>query len=369
MAVTEVTEMWSRRTSSKQSQDGKTFSVRYASAYQVVHTADTTQDEILLAAGLPRLRDLYPGSSYTYCTRVGEVKTVGPVFSIVPVQWEGEISATGGSPLDQKAKWSIENVVTLEETDVDGFGYALTNTIGEPVKGLTREVWDWKLNLSQNFLSFNSYALEQYAHAVNSDNFGPPGNVWPPGTARLQGGLKIEPTDDNALGYFKVSANVLFRSPINTLPIRSGGWRYRNEGNYERTGTKVTCAASPTGNTAAGYAITSSGGAVTAIAVTNPGSGYASAPAVTITSDTGGTGATATATLVGDRVSGVSVGAGGSSYKSKIIRAVDDNKQPVNKPVLLAANGERLDNSDSAFFIERPRYPYALPFALLGFNF
>lgn len=369
MSVSEVTEMWSRQRSSVASRDGKTFTVRYSSAYQVVHSADATEDEILYADGVPQLRDGYQGNQYIPCTKVGDTQPVGPIMTIVPVEWEGEVSRNNGSPLDQRAAWSLENVVSLEETDVDGYGYPLTNSIGEPVKGLVREVWDWKLTLSQNFLAFNSYALEQYSHAVNSDNFGPPGNIWPPGTARLQGGLKISPTDDEALGYFKVGATILFRSPINTTPSRSWWWRYRNEGNYERVGTNVTFGASPTGNTAAGYAITNGSGVVTAIAVTNPGSGYTAAPTVTITSSTGGSGASATAVLDGERVASVTIGAGGTSYKSKIKRAVDDNKEPFSKPVLLAADGTRLDDSDSAVFLERPRYPYALPFSLLGFIF
>lgn len=368
MTITDVSEMWSSRTSSKQSDDGKTFKVTYAAAYNVVHTADTTENQILLATGIPRLRDGYGGNPYIPCTSVSASK-VGPILSIVSVNWAGEISEDGGTPVDQKAKWKLTSMVSQEETDTDGLGYPITNTIGEPVDGLKKDIWDWKLDISQNYSAYNSYALEQYANAVNSDYFGPPGNIWPPGTAKIQS-ISVEPSDDDDIGYFKTQISILFRSPVNTTPLRSWWWRYRNEGNYERTGTTVTFSSPTTGNTAAGYAIASSGGAITAIAVTNPGSGYTSAPTVTITSSTGGTGATATATINSNgRVTGVSIGAGGSGYKSKLVRAVDSNKEPVSKPVLLAADGTRLDNSDSAFFNERPRYSYYLPFSSLGFNF
>ena len=54
---------------------------------------------------------------------------------------------------------------------------------------------------------------------------------------------------------------------------------------------------------------------VSGITVTAGGSGYTSAPAVTI-SGGGGTGATATSTLTGGAVTSASVGAAGSGYTS-----------------------------------------------------
>lgn len=59
--------------------------------------------------------------------------------------------------------------------------------------------------------------------------------------------------------------------------------------------------------------VTISGGAITAIAVANGGSGYTSPPVVTITKG-GGTGATATAVLTGGVVTGFTIDNGGSSY-------------------------------------------------------
>ncbi len=62
-------------------------------------------------------------------------------------------------------------------------------------------------------------------------------------------------------------------------------------------------------------AATFAGGAVTAIAVTNGGSGYTTPPVVRITGG-GGTGATATATLTGGVVTAITVVTGGSGYTS-----------------------------------------------------
>ena len=63
------------------------------------------------------------------------------------------------------------------------------------------------------------------------------------------------------------------------------------------------------------YKVSAISGSVTSITVTAVGSGYTSAPTVTI-SGGGGTGATATATLTGNTVTGITVTAVGSGYTS-----------------------------------------------------
>ena len=67
------------------------------------------------------------------------------------------------------------------------------------------------------------------------------------------------------------------------------------------------------GSGAAGYAIVDATGAITAIRVTNGGTGYASAPTVVI-SEPAGAGAAATATVTAGSVSGVTVSAPGSGF-------------------------------------------------------
>ncbi len=59
-------------------------------------------------------------------------------------------------------------------------------------------------------------------------------------------------------------------------------------------------------------------GVVTAITITNPGTGYTSTPTVAI-SGGGGSGATATATLVGTELSAIAVTLGGSGYTSPTV--------------------------------------------------
>jgi hypothetical protein len=82
------------------------------------------------------------------------------------------------------------------------------------------------------------------------------------------------------------------------------------------TGTPVTAGGTgtpaPVNNVTATGTATSSGGAITAITVNNAGSGYSSAPTVTITDSTG-SGAIATATM---QVNAIAVTAGGTGYSA-----------------------------------------------------
>src|SRR5215467_13750517 len=69
------------------------------------------------------------------------------------------------------------------------------------------------------------------------------------------------------------------------------------------------------GNTVATATATISGGTVTGISITNPGSGYTSPPTITFTGGGIG-GATATATISGGTVTGISITNPGSGYTS-----------------------------------------------------
>jgi hypothetical protein len=101
---------------------------------------------------------------------------------------------------------------------------------------------------------------------------------------------------------------------VNTIAITSAGGGY------------VSTAAAPAvtfsapdiaGGIQATGTVVISGGAVTAIAITSGGTGYDTAPTITITTATGdtGSGATATATLTDGVVSAITITAGGSGYK------------------------------------------------------
>lgn len=366
MSISDVKQMWSRQTGSKRSRDGLVYEVTMNSAYQVSHSADATVQEIVNAPGIPELGDLFSEGGVTYqgihCTSVGPPERIGPVFSIVPVTFEGRTPEDlAASPTKIEPKIVYQSVSSTESIDTDIFHRPITNVNGEVVEGMQDDIWDFTLTVQRPFAAVDTYALRLYARSYNSDTF----FGWPPGTASLRS-FSAEPVYQSPLvvSYYNVTAQIMFREPYNTIPLHAWWKRYRNEGYYERAGTTVTLSGGG-GSGATAYAIASAAGAITGIAVTNRGAGYGSAPTVTIASTTGGTGAAATATVSDGRVTGISVTSGGSGYKSKLIRAVDEDKEPVTRPVLLKANGQRELNADNAVWLERPT-KRPMPYNALG---
>lgn len=364
MSISSVTEMWSRQTGGVESPDGQNYSASFASAYQVLHSADATTAEILDAVPV-KLNDQYPAFPGVYCTKVGDRQPQGPILSIVPVSWEGETGESDTSPTSQPPEIEYYSSGTSEASDTDATGFPYTNVNGELVDGVNRDITDMVLNVRRNFISINSTLALQYLDSTNSDTYPVFDDIWQPGQAALQEYRVIPKIVQGIPEYYTVSARIMFRLPYQTSNARAWWARYRNEGLYERVGTTVTFAApGGSGKTAIGYPVVSAG-VVTAIVVTYTGYGYGSAPTVTIT-DATGTGATATAVLTGDRVTSVTIGAGGTGYKTSLVRALDDQKVAVTKPILLKANGTRETNALNAVWIERQKKLYSLSYSALG---
>ena len=74
MAITKVTEMWSRKSSAEESDDGLTIRRTFRRAFQVEHSAGASADEIRTAddgtTDIPSIRDAYPGYSEVFCVAV-----------------------------------------------------------------------------------------------------------------------------------------------------------------------------------------------------------------------------------------------------------------------------------------------------------
>lgn len=367
MTIISVEKMWSRTSTSYSVDKSRKRTIQINEAYQVIHSADATELEILSASGLPRLDSTYPGTTSVFLDTFGSTEKKGLVLTIVPITYNGETGPSGvtDSAVNTPPKIKMVSASSTEPIDIDGYGFPITNTVGEPVEGISKEINDWVLTVQRNFASFNTSTLNQYLDSVNSDLFGfAPLGLWLPGTIALKS-IELEPMLDGRDSYVSAFATFNCRVPYNTVPARAHWARYRNEGFYERTGTSVTFTGGG-GTGAAAYVITNSSGVITNVVVTNRGRDYTSAPTVAFGSP--GTGATATAVInPNGEVTSVTVGSGGSNYKSKVVRAVDDNKEPMTKPVLLKANGTREPNAGSAFFIERPKKSYLLPYSALGF--
>lgn len=355
--------MWSRRNGTYESKDSIAIKYAATTAYSVTHDPDDSEDLILLDPSIPRVNSEHPTKAGVFCTKIRR-EPVGPVMSYVTVEWEGDPGADGqGGPLTQPPKWVWSNTVTSEPVDTDADGIPLCNSNGELKEGFTKEVSDFTLSVTRNFQAINTYALVQYLDSVNSDAWGSPDSIWPAGTAMLRT-FTAEAVTNTANAYYVVNAQIDFRVPYLTIPARAWWYRYRNDGMNVRANTRVTLSGGGATAQATAFAI-SSGGAITSIPVTYGGRGYTSAPTVSITSDTG-SGASATATVSGGRVVSISVGSGGSNYSSKLIRAVDGNKEPEPRPVCLKLDGSREFNPNSAIWIERKKKQYTLPYSALG---
>lgn len=368
MTIDSVTEMWSRRSGVRAvTNGGKGSRIAFRAAYFITHSADAKVPEILDAVPV-KLFDQYSGQ-YAYADQIGDLEPLGPIASIVPVSFSGEGAADnlgGPEAIPPVINWT--NSSTQEPVDTDARGIPFTNSVGDTVEGFSKEVSDQTLTVVRNFASINTYLVNQYLDSVNSDTFAD----WPAGTAAMrQYTADFVSTDAAAgLGYWAVTARIDFRVPYLTIPARAWWYRYRNEGMNVSTGEYVTVAFSGGGATqqAQGYAIVTAG-AISAIVVTDGGHGYTSTPSITITGSVGA-GATATAVMAGSgftrRVDDVTITNGGSGYKVRLVRAVDGNKEPVSRPVLLKWDGRQEYSAKAARFHERPMKQYAFPYNQLG---
>lgn len=364
MTITDVSLTWSGSTGGVDTDDGKTFRVSLSQVYDVVHTADATEAEILADNRLPTVAvSTFPGFDYVWCKRKNITQRKGPILSQVTANYSGEVGPSGSDPTESPPKIKYRNIKVMADADVDARGVPITTVVGEPVDGIQRQINDWQLTVERKYAAVDTQAVHAYLDSTNADSFHVLGDTWAPGTASMTD-YNVEPVFSNEESYFLVRCVIEFRKAYNTVPARAWWHRYRHEGNYVRYGTRVSFTGGG-GTGASGYAI-ASGGAVTSVQIMCRGHGYTSAPSVSFESDTGGSGATATAVLDGDEVSSVSVGAGGSDYKTGVERAVDKNKEPTTKPVLLKANGAMEPDPNNAFWCERPSKQFYLPYTSLG---
>ena len=154
-----------------------------------------------------------------------------------------------------------------------------------------------------------------------------------------------------------------FRYPWKTIPARAWWARVRSEGFYVQTGAAVFITGGG-GYGATAVPIIDGKGRITSIVITNPGTQYLTSPIVTITGgSSGGFGATAVAGVSAGQVITIAVTNPGIGYKRIIERAVDDNDEPVTRPVYINPTTGEQDVIPS--WIEFQRYP-ALPYANLG---
>ncbi len=172
----------------------------------------------------------------------------------------------------------------------------LTDSSGAPVTGSkTFAISIYDAATAGNLLYSESIgAVTLDSNGVYSFQFG---NA---GTSNTQVTETIGTTAGSTLTYTKTLSNTPVLANSITVTDGTNSWS-QSVGN---PGVGATA----TANTIVGFVI----GAT----ITNGGSGYTSAPAVTITG--AGTGATATATLTGDVVTGITINSAGSGYTGAV---------------------------------------------------
>ena len=235
MGVLNVEKSWSRTGSSYGSQDGYTYTATFSEGYQVIHTIDTTEEQILFATGIPRVGDLYPGT-FAICKKVGDVSKVGPLMSIVPVEYDGEVGPGGvvDNPLNHRPKYSWTDAVSNEPIDQDVDGKPICTVNGEPLEGVAMEVADLVLTVQRNFALFSPWLTHQYRHSVSSDTF----VSFPAGTARLIA-FSADSQDAATFSYWSVTAKIQFRLPYATTADKAWHARVCHKGFKVKVGSQI----------------------------------------------------------------------------------------------------------------------------------
>jgi hypothetical protein len=92
MTILSVDKMWSRTTSDASVTDNfRKYNVAFQEAYQVVCTPDTTELEVYQAPGLPAAGSFFPHFPFVVCERA-QLQRVSPIFWIVTMNYSGEIA-------------------------------------------------------------------------------------------------------------------------------------------------------------------------------------------------------------------------------------------------------------------------------------
>jgi len=230
VTILEVKKAWSRTGADATTNDGQTFRLTIEEGYQITHSADATDIEIMSANDLPLITSKHP-DCYAICKRIGPLSKLGPIYSIVGVGYEGQFGPgqLNDHPINKRPEYTWSDTTSNESIDSDWNGNPIITANGEPIQGGTMEIADQTLTVTRNFALFSPWVTHQYRHSVNSDAFA----SYPPGTARLVG-FSATKEYSNDFEYWSVNARIQFRYPYNTTPARAWWLRVRHEGFQER---------------------------------------------------------------------------------------------------------------------------------------
>jgi hypothetical protein len=215
--------MWSRDGGSVTLTKEGQFNEAFTEGWQVTHTPDATQDEVINAPGIPAAGTSMQGKPWTVCRRA-DPQRVSPIMSIVVITYEGEPDPLAQPPI---INWS--NTTSTEGIDQDFDGKPIVTVLGEPIEGVTMELSDQVLRVKRNFASFSPHIINPYLHSVSSDVF----ENFAAGMARITS-YNADLVYSNSGSYYEVSATIVFRYPYNCTAEQAWHGRIRHEGYYAR---------------------------------------------------------------------------------------------------------------------------------------
>lgn len=234
--VNQAIKMWSNQSSNATtSENFRKLEVTFSETYQITTSADAGELDVYTQSGLPGVAQPYPGFPFVVA-EAAQLQRVSPIFWLATINYRGEIGGitqSGGgsepsnptSPLYAPPRITWDDVETSEDIDVDFDGDPITNTAGQPVKGVKALFSDQLLTVTRNFLVFNTYTQAVYRRSVNSDTF----LGWPAGTCKLMK-LSAQNVIDQSFGYWQVTGVFQFRFPYNTTPDKAWYARYVSTG-------------------------------------------------------------------------------------------------------------------------------------------
>jgi hypothetical protein len=234
--VQQAIKMWSNQSSNATtSENFRKLEVTFSETYKIITSFDAMELDVYTQAGLPGVGQPYPGFPFVVAD-AASLQRVSPILWMATVNYRGEIGGVANSgsgseptnptsPLYAPPRITWDDVETAEDIDEDFDGTSITDTAGQPVKGIKSLFSDQVLTVTRNFLVFNTYTQAVYRRSVNSDSF----LGWPPGTCKLMK-LSAQNVIDANFGYWQVTGVFQFRFPYRTTPDKAWYARYVSMG-------------------------------------------------------------------------------------------------------------------------------------------
>jgi hypothetical protein len=310
--IIEYSEMWSKPTTQVSYTDKfRKLTIKLQKAYQVVTSPDETEYGVLQGTDLQGNRLPTAGSPFSldfpFCyAEIASIERPSPILWLVTVDYNGELGPIEGENQNNP----LFAPPRIDWDDVESEHDVNEDFDGNPIVNLTGEAIEGvKALIADQTVTIkrNMLTFSPYVQARYRRAVNSDSFLgWPPGTAKL---MKLSASNvlGSELAYWEVTAQIQFRYPYRTTPENAWYARVRHEGYYE------------------------------IIEVFDKD-------------------------INGDPIPGTG--------RLKKVRAVDDNKEPEVKPVLLDEEGFRMPKAaqgqpQPAHYLEFKLYD-TLPYSALG---